>query len=101
MNTHNSFQTNNMKSRELMMPQQTDQTDWLSMELEEFSEKQLFEHMQSNPLGRLLRLIASLPEVRRDKVLRARREIQENGSEMDSRLDAALDRVLEELIMED
>lgn len=101
MNTHNPFQTNNMKNREPMMPQQTDQTEWLSMELEEFSEQQLFEHMQSNPLGRLLRLIASLPEVRRDKVLRARREIQENGAEMDSRLDAALDRVLEELIMED
>jgi len=48
-----------------------------------------------------LRLIASLPEVRKDKVLRARREIRDNTQEIDSRLDLALDRVLEELIMEE
>ncbi len=100
MQTHDPFQSN-MENTELTASQQNDRVQWLDMDLEEFSDQQLFEHMQSNPLGRLLRLIASLPEVRKDKVLRARREIRENASEMDNRLDAALDRVLEELIMED
>jgi hypothetical protein len=84
-----------------MTPPQSERIEWLNMETEEFSDEQLLDHMQSNPLGRLLRLIASLPEVRRDKVLRARREIRENPSDIDSRLDLALDRVLEELIMEE
>jgi hypothetical protein len=101
MQTHDPFQTNNRESADSMTPQQAERIEWLNMETEEFSDEQLLDHMQSNPLGRLLRLIASLPEVRRDKVLRARRDIQEDASEMDSRLDVALDRVLEELIMEE
>jgi len=46
-------------------------------------------------------LIASLPEVRREKVLHARQQIRENGPELENRLDAAMDRVLEELIFEE
>lgn len=101
MQTHNHSHTNNMENREPMTSEPIDQTEWLNLDVEEFSNQQLFEHMQSNPLGRLLRLIASLPEVRKDKVLRARRQIQENGPEMDNRLDLALDRVLEELILDE
>ena len=84
-----------------MVSKNTDQFDWLNLDFDEFSEEQIFEHMQSNPLGRLLRMIASLPEVRREKVLRARQEIREDGPELECRLDVALDRVLEELILED
>ena len=101
MQTHNPFHFNNMENQEPMKPENTDQLEWLNLDFEEFSEQQLFEHMQSNPLGRLLRLIASLPEVRREKVLQARRQIRENGRELENRLDLALDRVLEELIFDD
>lgn len=64
------------------------------------AQETLWEHMQFDPIGRLLQIIASLPEVRQEKVLRARREIAENSLEMERRLDAAMDRVLEELIIE-
>lgn len=84
-----------------MTPENTDSFDWLTLDFEDFSEQQLFEHMQSNPLGRLLQLIARLPEVRREKVLHARRQIRENSPELENRLDLALDRILEELILEE
>jgi hypothetical protein len=101
MQTHDSFQIDNTERADSMIPQQAERTEWLNLDSEEFSDEQIFGHLQSNPLGRLLRLIASLPEVRKDKVLRARREIRDNTQEIDSRLDLALDRVLEELIMEE
>lgn len=100
MQTHNPFQSQYLENRELV-GENTEQLQWLNFEFEEFSEQQLWEHIQSNPLGRLLHLIASLPEVRRDKVLRARRQIRENSPELENRLDVALDRVLEELIAEE
>ena len=65
-----------------MASENTKQASWLDFECEEFSEDQLFEHMRSNPIGRLLGLIASMPEVRREKVLRARHEIQNTGPEI-------------------
>jgi len=98
---NNPFHYNNMENREPRASENIDQLEWLNLDFEEFSEQQLFEHMQSNPLGRLLQLIASLPEVRREKVLQARQQIRENGHELENRLDAAMDRVLEELIFEE
>ena len=83
------------------MEAENKELDWLNLEFEDLSEQQLFEHMQCNPLGRLLQLIASLPEVRREKGLHARRQIQEDGPELENRLDLAMDRILEELILED
>ena len=100
MQTHDLFHSN-MENREQKNVENTDRIDWLDLDMEEFSDQQLFEHMRSNPLGRLLRLIGTLPEVRREKVQRARQEIRRNGPEMEDRLDLALDRVLEELILED
>ena len=100
MQTHNPYH-DNMENKEPMLSQDRDHTEWLNLDFDEFSEQQILEHMQSNPLGRLLQMIASLPEVRREKVLRARREIREDETVLESRLDIALDRVLEELILED
>ncbi len=56
---------------------------------------ELIESMQSNPLGRLLKVIASLPEVRSEKVERARRHIEQNDDCWDAKMDLVLDRVLE------
>ncbi len=100
MQAYNPFQSENMTSRHAV-PENSDQSEWLTREFEEFTDQQILEHMQSNPLGRLLQLIASLPEVRREKVLRARRQISENSPELENRLDMAMDRILEELILEE
>lgn len=80
---------------------ETSGQEWMNLDLDELLQEPLLEHLQANPIGRLLQLIASLPEVRQEKVLRARREIAENNLDMDRRLDAALDRILEELIIEE
>ena len=52
----------------------------------------------NTPLGQVLKKIASLPEVRRQKVLHLRRQITEGKYDLSDRLDMALDKVLEDLI---
>ena len=60
--------------------------------------EKLFDSMQCSPLGRLLKVISTLPEVRADKVEYARRQIEQPDECLESKMDIALDRVLEELI---
>lgn len=67
----------------------------------DFATNPLLEHTYENPLGKLLQLISTLPEVRREKVDHARRLIAQSEDELDCRMDIALDRVLEELITEE
>ena len=59
--------------------------------------EQILENIHNTPLGRVLKRIASLPEVRREKVLRVRQEITEGRYDLTGRLDLVLDKVLEEL----
>ena len=59
--------------------------------------EQILENIHSTPLGQVLKKIASLPEIRREKVLNLRREITEGRYDLTERLDLALDRVLEDL----
>ncbi|MHC4552886.1 MAG: hypothetical protein ACYSUT_09010 [Planctomycetota bacterium] len=67
----------------------------------DFLAESLLEEMNDNPLGNLLKVIGTLPEVRYEKVNRARRIIAEPESEVFRvRMDVALDRVLEELMIE-
>jgi anti-sigma28 factor (negative regulator of flagellin synthesis) len=49
-------------------------------------------------LGQVLKKIASLPEVRQQKVLRLRRQITAGKYDLTERLDEVLDKVLEDLI---
>lgn len=63
----------------------------------DFSARQLIEHLDTNPIGQLLQLIASLPEVRYDKIQKARQELDITDEQLDARLEKALDRMLEEL----
>ena len=58
------------------------------------------DHMQENPLGHLLKMLSTLPEIREEKVFRARTQIHQQEDQLDQQLDVALDRVLEELITE-
>ncbi|HNS21042.1 MAG TPA: flagellar biosynthesis anti-sigma factor FlgM [Sedimentisphaerales bacterium] len=60
--------------------------------------EQILENIHHTPLGQVLKRIASLPEVRRQKVLRLRRQITEGRYDVADRLDMALDKVLEDLI---
>jgi hypothetical protein len=59
--------------------------------------EQILDNIQSTPLGVVLKRIASLPEVRRKKVLRVRRQITQGRYDLAERLDLALEKVLEDL----
>ena len=59
--------------------------------------EQILENINTTPIGQVLRKIASLPEVRREKVLDVRRQLTEGKYDLDERLDVALDKVLEHL----
>jgi len=60
----------------------------------------LFESISSTPLGRLLTMISALPEVRHEKVNEVRRQITDENYNLTKNLDTALDRVLEEFLLE-
>lgn len=60
--------------------------------------EQIIENINNTPLGQVLKRIASLPEVRRQKVLHLRRQITAGQYDLSNRLDIALDKVLEDLI---
>lgn len=64
----------------------------------DFAVDSLMDHIYANPLGKLLQIIATLPEVRHEKVEDARRIVDEPEEQLDCRMDLALDRVLEEII---
>ena len=60
--------------------------------------EQILENINHTPLGQVLKKIASLPEVRQQKVLRLRRQITTGQYDLTERLDEVLDKVLEDLI---
>ena len=57
--------------------------------------EQILENMHTTPIGQVLRKIASLPEVRQEKVLDVRRQLTEGRYDLNERLDIAIDKVLE------
>ena len=59
--------------------------------------EQILNNINTTPIGQVLRKIASLPEVRKEKVLDVRRQLTEGKYNLDERLDVALDKVLEHL----
>jgi len=59
--------------------------------------EQILENINSTSIGRVLKKIASLPEVRKEKVLGVRQQLTEGKYELSKRLDVALDKVLEDL----
>jgi hypothetical protein len=59
--------------------------------------EQILDNLNNTPIGRVLKRIASLPEVRRRKVLDVRRRLTEGQYDLNECLDIALDKVLEEL----
>jgi hypothetical protein len=59
--------------------------------------EQILDNVHRTPLGVVLKRIASLPEVRREKVLRVRRQITQGRYNLTERLDLALEKVLDDL----
>ena len=61
--------------------------------------EEILENINSTPIGRLLKTISFLPEVRQKKILSVRRQISQGRYDLNQHLDTALDRVLEEFIV--
>ena len=59
--------------------------------------EQIIENIHTTPIGQLLKKIASLPEVRQEKILDVRQQLNEGRYDLNERLDVAIDRVLEHL----
>ncbi|MHC4744358.1 MAG: flagellar biosynthesis anti-sigma factor FlgM [Planctomycetota bacterium] len=59
--------------------------------------EQILENINTTPIGQVLKKIASLPEVRKEKVLDLRRQITRGDYDLNERLDVAVDKVLEQL----
>ena len=53
--------------------------------------EQILDNIHGTPIGQVLKKIASLPEIRREKVLNLRREITEGRYDLTGRLDLALE----------
>jgi len=76
------------------------QMDSVSKDLaadEDLLMEKILENINTTPIGQVLKKIASLPEVRREKVLDVRRQLTEGKYNLNERLDIALDKVLEDL----
>jgi len=59
--------------------------------------EQILENINTTPIGQVLKKIASLPEVRKEKVLDVRKQLTEGKYDFNEHLDVALDKVLEDL----
>ncbi len=59
--------------------------------------EQILDNMNTTPIGQVLKKIASLPDVNRQKVLRVRRQLTEGRYNLNERLDQALEKVLDDL----
>ena len=59
--------------------------------------EQILDNMTSTPLGQVLKKIAVMPEVRKQKVLKVRRQLTEGRYNLTERLDLALEKVLDDL----
>jgi len=59
--------------------------------------EQILENINTTQIGQVLKKIASLPEVRKEKILDVRRQLTEGKYNLKERLDIVLDKVLEDL----
>lgn len=60
--------------------------------------EQILENINTTPIGQVLKKIAALPEVRKEKVLSVRRQLTEGRYDLNERLEVVLDRVLDDLL---
>ena len=60
--------------------------------------EQILDNINSTPIGQVLKKVAALPEIRKEKVLGVRQQITKGQYDLNDRLDIALDKVIEDLI---
>lgn len=75
-------------------------TDSLDEDLgveQDLAMERILENIHNTPIGQVLKRIASLPEVRKEKVLGVRQQLTEGRYDLSERLDVALEKVLEDL----
>jgi|GEM_PF-5135293 len=61
--------------------------------------EEILSNMNNTPVGRLLKIISALPEIRQDKVDQIKLELSNGTYDVDENLDVALDAILEELML--
>ena len=71
--------------------------DDLSVQDEDAMMETILENLNTTPIGNVLKKIASLPEIRQDKVLSVRRQLTDGKYDLNERLNIAMDKVLEDL----
>ncbi len=59
--------------------------------------EQILENINTTPMGQVLKRIASLPEIKKNKILNLRQQINQGEYDLNERLDVALESVLGEL----
>ena len=59
--------------------------------------EQILDNMNGTPLGQVLKKIAVMPDVRKQKVLKVRQQLTEGRYNLTERLDLALEKVLDDL----
>lgn len=59
--------------------------------------EKILENINTTPIGQVLKKIASLPEVRKEKILNVRQQLTNGQYDLNERLDIVLDKVLEDL----
>lgn len=79
-----SFNLNSRFKRE--KHQMTAEGDSLAPD-KDFMMEQILENIHTTPIGQVLRKIASLPEVRKEKVLDVRRQLTEGSYDLNERLE--------------
>ncbi|MHC4125710.1 MAG: flagellar biosynthesis anti-sigma factor FlgM [Planctomycetota bacterium] len=78
-------------------PQPTEPFDGILTDDQDLLMEQILENINTTPIGQVLKKIAMLPEVRKEKILDIRNRITDGKYDPNDRLDLALDKVLEEL----
>lgn len=67
---------------------------------DEMLAQKIMDNIHNTPLGKLLGIISTLPEIRQEKVRHGRQLMRRTDCELDEQLNEAMDRVLEELLHE-
>ncbi len=60
--------------------------------------ERILENINATPIGQVLKSIAALPEIRQEKVLGVRQQLNDSEYDLNERLDIALEKVLDELM---
>lgn len=96
----NQNSDNNQIQNRFLQAQNVDDRFELPTPSQDYLADKIMDNIHNTPLGKLLGIIAALPEIRQEKVDQGRRICRRKDAELDDQLDAAMDRVLEELLHE-